>query len=446
MLINNVNGERVAASMVKNSEFYIEVAKFVQAYTTIVNNPNEFLKEVGLPLINEDSEMLNWNQFVKIMQTCDLGFQEKPTVNDLIIYYNYALEIGSLDKSTKRLASVDDVADAQKHYYNFVDEATDKAESEYLKQHSVTLSREREADIADNKLSLLRSANIVCFIFMMFAVLIGCFAVVSFFFDNVIVTFIGAPFKFWKAQYIGAIILLIVAVILFAIFDRLYVSTKDKYLDLKVATSMIFKRSDETYKEEEILKRKLNKLKNDLKIVHEEINDKNKTFDVKNNIQKLIATNKYYQRLCDYEEEFSGAKAYQSNLTDEQNALSDEEFAPVKLSKEQEENLHSVSREAINLEGVIDEEAFNEKFEKSTRAKSEEKEQNKEDDAQEKQAEQDEKQIKTQEEMRRKQEEFERKQQEELSKEQQEELLDSIDYIKDILGFGSGDEIAEREK
>ena len=83
MLINNVNGERVGASFVKNSDFYIEVAKFVQAYTTIVNNPNEFLKEVGLSFIDEKKDRLNWAQFVKIVQGCDLGFKEIPTETEL---------------------------------------------------------------------------------------------------------------------------------------------------------------------------------------------------------------------------------------------------------------------------------------------------------------------------------------------------------------------------
>lgn len=424
MLINNVNGERVSASMVKNSAFYIEVAKFVQAYTTIVSNPNEFLNEVKLPLIDEEKDMLNWNQFVKIMQSCDLGFQTPPTSEDLIVYYNYALEIGSLDKNTRRLASVDDVADAQKHYYNFVDEAADRAENEYLKQHSVAVSREREASLADNRLSLIKTANIVSFVFMMFAVAIGAFAVASLFFDNAVVSFIGRILPFWESQYVGAIILLIIAIILFVIFDRLYVKSKDKYLDLKVATAMIFKRSDETYRQEEILRRKLNKLKHDLKIVHEELNDKNKTYDVKHNIDQLKATNKYYQKLCDLEESMASKGSSQRGFVDEQSALSGEEFAPVKLSKEQEENLHSVSREAINLEGVIDEEAYNEKFEKSTRSEDSET-----------------KKEKTEEEL-----EQEKKKQEEEEQQKRDELLDSIDYIKEILGFGTMDETSEREK
>ena len=52
MLIENVNGKRRASSMLKTSEFYIEVAKFVQAYRTIVTNPNEFLTEIHAPTID----------------------------------------------------------------------------------------------------------------------------------------------------------------------------------------------------------------------------------------------------------------------------------------------------------------------------------------------------------------------------------------------------------
>ena len=40
------------------SEFYIEVAKFVQAYRTIVTNPNEFLTEIHAPTIDEKNEKL----------------------------------------------------------------------------------------------------------------------------------------------------------------------------------------------------------------------------------------------------------------------------------------------------------------------------------------------------------------------------------------------------
>ena len=406
MLVNNVNGEKVAASMVKDSKFYIEVAKFVQAYTTIVNNPNEFLSEVHLELIDEKKEFLNWVQFVTIMQNCDFGFKTVPTETELLVLYNYALEIGSLDSTEKRLATIDDVANAQKHYYNFVDEATDRAENEYLKYHKLTLSREREATNADNKLSALKTSKIVSFILMMFAVVVFSFGVVGMLYENVVVDAIGGLIPVWERKYIGGIILIVLGLILFAIFDHFYIRAKEKYFHLKKATKMIFKRSDETLFEDISLKAKFDKLKKDLRIVQEELSDKNKSFDVKHNIEILKATNKYYQKLCELEDEYAETKLAAKSTADEK-ALSDEEFAPVKLTKEQEENLRTVNREAINLEGQFDEEAFNEKFENVKQSEEEKQE---------------------------KKETIEEKEKVEKEKDEK-DLLNSIDYIKDILGF-----------
>ena len=406
MLVNNVNGEKVAASMVKDSKFYIEVAKFVQAYTTIVNNPNEFLSEVHLELIDEKKEFLNWVQFVTIMQNCDFGFKTVPTETELLVLYNYALEIGSLDSTEKRLATIDDVANAQKHYYNFVDEATDRAENEYLKYHKLTLSREREATNADNKLSALKTSKIVSFILMMFAVVVFSFGVVGMLYENVVVDAIGGLIPVWERKYIGGIILIVLGLILFAIFDHFYIRAKEKYFHLKKATEMIFKRSDETLFEDISLKAKFDKLKKDLRIVQEELADKNKSYDVKHNIEILKATNKYYQKLCELEDEYAETKLAAKSTADEK-ALSDEEFAPVKLTKEQEENLRTVNREAINLEGQFDEEAFNEKFENVKQSEEEKQE---------------------------KKEEIEEKEKVEKEKDEK-DLLNSIDYIKDILGF-----------
>lgn len=406
MLVNNVNGEKVAASMVKDSKFYIEVAKFVQAYTTIVNNPNEFLSEVHLELIDEKKEFLTWVQFVTIMQNCDFGFKTVPTETELLVLYNYALEIGSLDSTEKRLATIDDVANAQKHYYNFVDEATDRAENEYLKYHKLTLSREREATNADNKLSVLKTSKIVSFILMMFAVVVFSFGVVGMLYENVVVDAIGGLIPVWERKYIGGIILIVLGLILFAIFDHFYIRAKEKYFHLKKATEMIFKRSDETLFEDISLKAKFDKLKRDLRIVQEELSDKNKSFDVKHNIEMLKATNKYYQKLCELEDEYAETKLA-AKSTAEEKALSDEEFAPVKLTKEQEENLRTVNREAINLKGQFDEEAFNEKFENVKQSEEEKQE---------------------------KKETIEEKEKVEKEKDEK-DLLNSIDYIKDILGF-----------
>ena len=103
MLINNVSTERRASLIVKNSAFYIEIAKFVQAYTTIVKNPNEFLQEIGQQHIDKKTQHLNWDQLVEIMQKCDLGFTSVPSRTDLVVYYNYALEMGSVDSLDKKV-------------------------------------------------------------------------------------------------------------------------------------------------------------------------------------------------------------------------------------------------------------------------------------------------------------------------------------------------------
>ena len=57
MLFNNLTTERRASLIVKNSRFYIEIAKFVQAYTTIVKNPNEFLAEINEPFIDAKKQV-----------------------------------------------------------------------------------------------------------------------------------------------------------------------------------------------------------------------------------------------------------------------------------------------------------------------------------------------------------------------------------------------------
>ncbi len=407
MLINNVNGTRNAGTIVKNSEFYIEIAKFVQAYTTIVAHPNEFLAEIKEPEIDEKNDKLTWEQFQKIMKSCDLGFKEVPSSDDLLVWYNYALQIGSIDANEKRIASVDEVADAQKHYYNFVDEAKDKAETEYLRQKRVSEMRNREVAEVDNKISAIKAGNYVCFILMMFFVAFTCFGIVSFFAENAVADAIGSIIPIWEKQYIGAIIITIISLILFAVFDKIYIKTKRNYKELSVASETLFARVDDTYVVEKRLKRKLDNLAKDLKTVQAELADKTKKWDVKTNIDKLKVTNKYYQKFCENEMESDGQKAFAS---EENNALSAEDFAPVKLTKEQEENLHSVSKEAIRLEGQFDVDAYNEKFENVKQEKQEEQE----------------------------------KTEEEKQAQNEEELIDSIDYIKSILGFNN--EIEEERK
>ena len=408
MLVTSVSGVPNLGGMAKDSKFYIEVAKFVQAYTTIVSNPNEFLAEIKEPTIDENKDRLNWEQFVKIMQTCDLGFHKIPTREELVVYYNYALQIGSINLSEKKLATVDEVADAQKQYYNFVDEATDRAQTAYLRQKRMTDMRNQEIGIVDGKLTIIKIKNYLCLAMMMLAVIMFSFGVVSFFVSNKLIEAIGSIIPVWEKKYIGGIILIILSVIIFAIFDKLFISTKTDFAKLKQASATIFERVDENYMIERDLKRKLVSLKKDLKVVKSELADKHKRFDVKTNIDRLLVSNKYYKKLCENENELSVLAAGESG--NDEKSMHVEDFAPVKLTKEQEENLRTVNKEVIRLEGEFDVDAYNEKFEN---VKEEEKEQES---------------AKTEDEK------------------QEENLMESIDYIKDMLGFVSEENDPEKQK
>ena len=425
MLIENVNGTRRASSMLKDSKFYIEVAKFVQAYTIIINNPNEFLAEIHEPLIDTEKSKLTWGQFVNIVQKCNLGFVVKPTPTDLLVYYNYALEIGSIDDKEQRIASVGDVANAQKHYYNFVDDAKERAQAEYFRQRRITEMRESEVAAVDNKMSAVKAKNYICFIFMMLACFIGGFGIVSLIASNEVVLKIGSFISVWKAQYVGAIILILLALLIYWIFDKLYIKTKTQYVKLRQASATLFERNDENYLIETMLKRKLTMVNKDFKVVQSELNDKSKKFDVLHNIEALKHSNKYYSKYATIEtpEDSKEQQNAQSLATsgDEQS-----EFAPIKLTKEQSENLRKVSKEAIKLEGVFDVDAYNEKFEKSNKP---EKEEQKEDEA-----------VQEQQEQQQKEEDKQQEQQ------NQEDLLESIDFIKNILGLGVEENEAEKSK
>ena len=415
MLVKNVNGEAVGASMVRDSEFYIELAKFVQAYTLIINNPNEFLAEVGESSIDEKNGRVTWPQLVKIISKCDFGFITIPTDTELKVFYNYALEIGSLDSVKKKVASVSDVADAQKHYYNFIDKAKDKAENEYLKQHDIYLSRESEMRNVDNELSKIKAGSIFAFTMMIFSCFVAVFGIISFFWDNIIAASIGKILPVWKEQYIGGLVLMFIGILLFYLFDRMHEHFKRKYFKLERATKTIFERGNEVYIQEITLKRKLDRLTNELKIVQTELNDKNKKYDVQENINKLKSTNKYYQKFADSEELVSTTS---TPATDDEKNMRAEDFAPVTLTREQEENLRRVSKEAIVLEGQFDEEAYKEQVEGTASRKKEQEEKEAEENAQT----------------------VEEKTQEQL-KNQEKELLDSIDYIKEILGFSNEEDL-----
>ena len=422
MLINNVSTERRASLIVKNSAFYIEIAKFVQAYTTIVKNPNEFLQEINQPHIDKKTQHLSWEQMVEIMQKCDLGFTQIPTRTDLIVYYNYALEMGSVDSLDKKIATVGEVAEAQKHYYNFVDDAKDRAEEAYQKQRRIVENRRREMGYVDGQLTKIKARNWVCAIMMFIAVAIGMIGATGFFIDNVIVSSVGKIIPVWQPRYVGAIIMLAVMVGVFILFNNLFVRTKRDYVKLNQASATIFTRGEETYLKEQVLKRKLDALKKEFVTVQTELNDKNKKFDVKHNIDVLKTTNKYYQRLCEDEESLT-VVAEQAAAVNNVAKDFDDDFAPIKLTKDQEENMRGTKKEAIMLEGQIDMEAFTEKFEskKDKKGKDKDKEETKE--TKEK-AEQEEKEQKEQQEA------------EAAAKaEENKNMLDSVNQIREILGM-----------
>ena len=422
MLINNVSTERRASLIVKNSAFYIEIAKFVQAYTTIVKNPNEFLQEINQPHIDKKTQHLSWEQMVEIMQKCDLGFTQIPTRTDLIVYYNYALEMGSVDSLDKKIATVGEVAEAQKHYYNFVDDAKDRAEEAYQKQRRIVENRRREMGYVDGQLTKIKARNWVCAIMMFIAVAIGMIGATGFFIDNVIVSSVGKIIPVWQPRYVGAIIMLAVMVGVFILFNNLFVRTKRDYVKLNQASATIFTRGEETYLKEQVLKRKLDALKKEFVTVQTELNDKNKKFDVKHNIDVLKTTNKYYQRLCEDEESLT-VVAEQAAAVNNVAKDFDDDFAPIKLTKDQEENMRGTKKEAIMLEGQIDMEAFTEKFEskKDKKGKDKDKEETKE--TKEK-AEQEEKEQKEQQEA------------ETAAKaEENKNMLDSVNQIREILGM-----------
>jgi len=422
MLINNVSTERRASLIVKNSAFYIEIAKFVQAYTTIVKNPNEFLQEINQPHIDKKTQHLSWEQMVEIMQKCDLGSTQIPTRTDLIVYYNYALEMGSVDSLDKKIATVGEVAEAQKHYYNFVDDAKDRAEEAYQKQRRIVENRRREMGYVDGQLTKIKARNWVCAIMMFIAVAIGMIGATGFFIDNVIVSSVGKIIPVWQPRYVGAIIMLAVMVGVFILFNNLFVRTKRDYVKLNQASATIFTRGEETYLKEQVLKRKLDALKKEFVTVQTELNDKNKKFDVKHNIDVLKTTNKFYQRLCEDEESLT-VVAEQAAVVNNVAKDFDDDFAPIKLTKDQEENMRGTKKEAIMLEGQIDMEAFTEKFESKKDKKDKDKDKEETKEAQEK-AEQEEKEQKEQQEA------------EAAAKaEENKNMLDSVNQIREILGM-----------
>ncbi len=435
MLVKNVEGEMRAGSMLENSDYYIEIAKFSQAYTTIIKNPNVFLKEIGEPEISA-KEKITWGQLVKILQTCDLGFKSPPTETEILVYYNYALEMGSVENFEKKIASVSEVAEAQKHFYNFVDESASRAELLYLKQHQIALNREREFKEVDNKLSKLKAKNLTTIILMVVGVVCLLFGVFSFLVENAFASLIGGVVNVWDANYVGATFFVVLGLILFAIGSRFYVSTRYNYLKFKDASKSVTGRYNRVYNEEVALKRKFDILKKDLKTIRIELADETKSKDVANVVEKLVVSNRFYKQLVSVDElGFSTEQIQVSRSTDD-------DFAPIKLTKEQEENLNHVSKEAIILEGQLDSEAYNEKFEKPGRKKKtkqekvDEKESEQAKKHDEKFAEQE---AKIEEKMKEKTLELERQRQleeEEKRKKEAEKLSEDVGKIKEMLGIG----------
>ncbi len=421
MLFNNLTEERRASLIVKNSRFYIELAKFVQAYTTIVKNPNEFLVEIGEQSIDPKKDHLKWEQLVKIMQACDLGFKKVPSNMDLVVYYNYALEMGSVKALDKKIATVDQVAEAQKHYYNFVDEEKTIAEEEYVKQKKIYDARQREMDYVEGKISMSKTKNFLCMFAMFISVVIGMIGIVGLMVDNIIVSSVGNLLPIWKAQYVGGIILIAIMFLLFALFNKLYVKTRAEYVKLKYASITLFSKGDELAIKQNILKKKLNDITKEYRQVIKEINDKKQRFDVKHNIDILKATNKFYQKLTEVEEL---SEMSEKAFSESQNTINDD-FAPIKLTKEQEENIRAAKKEVIGLSGQIDMDAYNEKFEQSK--KSEEQEE-KEDNVSKND----------------KDEDLADKIKQQKLDQERKGFEDSMNYIQDLLGKGSENSTKEK--
>jgi DNA-binding NarL/FixJ family response regulator len=160
--------------------------------------------------------------------------------------------------------------------------------------------------------------------------------------------------------------------------------------------------------------------------VIKEINDKHQKYDVKHNIDVLINTNKYYQQFCETEELNKFAESFASEST----LVTDDDFAPIKLSKEQEENMRGVKKEVIGLSGQFDKDAYNEMFEYSDKKKDRDE--------------------KEQEENKKEDEELKQKLDEQKLDQERKGFQDSLDYVKDLLGMnevvGKTAENIEKEK
>lgn len=301
MLFVDVEGEVSAASMVKDSKIYVEIAKFVQAYEAIVQDPNKFLTDINERPIDEETEVLTWEQFVKIATTCELGFNPKPDEATLVVYYSYAMQIGSISREAKRIATINDIAEAQKKYYNFIDDTTVIVENQYNKQHEIASRRAREAQEVESAISKKKLKIVGSSLGMAFGVLLCGLGLFGMFFEQLkIVKFIG-----FGNRFIGGIILMIIGFAIFFFLDRMFVKFRRDYLSYKDDTKNIISRSERTTNDELVLKDKLDKYKEDLKIAKYELADKNKNYDVTACIERLRGKNKYFQNMLESEGAFN---------------------------------------------------------------------------------------------------------------------------------------------
>jgi len=303
MLVVDVEGEVSAASMVKDSKLYIEIAKFVQAYNVIVQNPNVFLSEIDEEPINVQKDSLTWEQFVSIINKCDFGFDPVPNSTQLAMYYSYAKQIGSISKEVKSIASVEDVAEAQKRYYNFIDDTTTKLENQYNKQHEITENRAQEATEVIYNMSKKKLKTLGILAAMSFGVLCFILGGVNLFFKIPFVRFFG-----FGNRYVGSIVLMVIGFLLFFFLDKIFLKFKYDFLKYKKDSSKIISRSEKTNKDDLILKDKLDKYKKDLKIAKYELADKNNSYDVEKCLENLRARNKWYQKLLGEDGEISRDK------------------------------------------------------------------------------------------------------------------------------------------
>ena len=113
----------------------------------------------------------------------------------------------------------------------------------------------------------------------------------------------------------------------------------------------------------------------------------------------------------------------------------DDDFAPIKLTKDQEENMRGTKKEAITLEGQFDLEAFTEKFE----SKKDSKKQDKGEEKTEVQETKESKELKEHEEKVRQEAEAAKK------AEENKQMLDSVNQIREILGMNTENDRAQEK-